>query len=187
MEEFLDLKNLGNLITLISIICTIAGGVFTFFWKIYKKLREIYDKIMLIAKELTPNGGSSLKDQCNRIELRLNGLDFFQKMYLDIVDMPIFMTDGNGHCTWANRAYLNMLGKQVNDIIGSGWETVIHQEDRDRVTQEWYESIKEERPFDLQCRYVTSDDSVIVVRCKASGSIKTGYFGILSKIRVIHS
>lgn len=185
MEYFTDIKNLTNILTLISVATPIVLGVLAFFWKLYKKIREIYEKINLIVKELTPNGGSSIKDQVNRIEHRLNGLDFFQKMHLDMLELPVFMTDGKGSCVWANRACLNMLGRQSSDMMGFGWESIIHQEDRDRVTKEWYDSIREERSFDLQYRYVSSDDSVILVRCKASGGPKTGYFATLTKIRTL--
>lgn len=122
-------------------------------------------------------------DKINRIEATMTRGDFFQKMFLDTLDTPIFTTDDKGLITWANRSFLNILGRQISDVTGSGWETAIHQDDRDRVTKEWYESVEENRNFDLQYRCVRSDDEIILVRCKAFGGQKTGYFGILTKIR----
>lgn len=178
------IKDLADLLTLITVATPILIGIVTFSYKVWKKIHDIYIKINLISAQLVPNGGSSLKDQIDRIEGKLQSLDFFQRMYLDTVDVPIFTTDGNGLCTWANRAYLSLLNRPITDILGHGWESVVHQDDRDRVTREWYDAISEQRPFDLEYRYKTHDDKIVLVRCKAAGGSKTGFFGIVNKIKI---
>lgn len=180
----LSVSQITDILTLVSVATPIIIGILTFSYKMWKKLHDIYIKINLISAQLTPNGGSTIKDQIDRIETRLLSLDFFQRMYLDTVDIPIFTTDGHGMCTWANRAYLSLLDKPISDVLGSGWEAAVHQDDRDRVSREWSEAISEQRPFDLEYRYKTHEDKIVLVRCKAAGGSKTGFFGIVNKIKV---
>lgn len=49
----------------------VITGIITVITAVYSMMRYMVKSVM---RELTPNGGSSLKDQVNRIEARLDAL-----------------------------------------------------------------------------------------------------------------
>lgn len=69
---------------IVAILSAIAGLIYN----IHKKFHNfIKDEIESVAKEFKPNGGSSLKDQVNRLEVQHNNLsDKVDKIYEILID-----------------------------------------------------------------------------------------------------
>lgn len=51
----------------------------------------------------------------------------------------IFRTDTKGNCLYANERWCEITGMSREAAKGKGWLFVIHPEDRERITNEWYE------------------------------------------------
>ncbi|NER80269.1 MAG: PAS domain S-box protein, partial [Leptolyngbya sp. SIO1D8] len=106
---------------------------------------------------------------------------------VETAPVGIFRTDAVGHCTYVNDCCCQLVGLPLETVLGRGWEQGLHPEDRDWVTTEWDASIRENRPFQLEYRFQTSDGRVTWVKGQTiaerdrQGQV-TGYVGSLTDI-----
>jgi len=137
----------------------------------------ILTKIENINKELSPNGGSSLRDKVNKISEKTfdisTSLDLISKtqsslMYLD--STPIFKCDKDGYCIFVNQSWLTLTG--LNDPIqayGRGWFRTIDPNEKELVIEEWEQCIESQSVFDrIFTIYNSQTEKLIKVRCKSS-------------------
>lgn len=180
------LENLNKLVSLLIVLIPIIFGFAVWLHANYKKLSGLlskFEQIESALSELKPNHGTSIKDAINRIEDKISSLTFSQRIYWDIaIDIPMFMTDTYGKCIWANKSYLKLIGRPSEEILGTGWELAIHQEDRDKIRDEFYRACKEHRHFDMTFRYYSTENETINVRCRAYGNTRTGYVGFITQV-----
>jgi len=123
-------------------------------------------RLSRIEKELLPNGGTSLRDAVDGLRRSQVLQDRSYEALLDTHDDPLFRSDRFGKCEWANRAYLRMVDKTIEDARGNGWLTFIHPEDRPAVFEEWQASAAQNRNFEMEYRLV-SPQGFIKVRAEA--------------------
>lgn len=162
----------SNWLTFLTIAVPIFLGFCNWLHKVYKEVKTI-------RKELTPNGGSSLRDAINRVERKMESIEFAQHISWDFYSVPMFRTDGAGACQWVNQTYLDLVKRGKEFVLGKGWESCIHYEDRENVAREWENACKDSRNFDMSYRMVDVNQNVIRCRCRAYGSSKTGYIGFV--------
>jgi PAS domain S-box-containing protein len=188
---------------LIGGICSIFGSLYAI-WRffiyphIYMKLKnmitEIYNVAMdassiheIIKKELSTNGGSSLKDAINRIESRLSIQDGKSRATLSLLDSPIWESDEDGNCVWVNRAYRRITGYDIDSVKDMGWISIIAPDSREAVQEEWINAIRDRRHFSLTYNIITSFGKILPVdgegypiytNDKSKNNVK-GHIGIL--------
>jgi len=109
-------------------------------------------KLDEIIKELKPNGGSSIKDQLNRLETAVSISQAERLLLLDTINQGVWACDRKGNYSWVNDALRKAVGGSMADFVGNNWENVIYPEDRDIVTREWERAIDQERDFNLHYR-----------------------------------
>lgn len=135
-------------------------------------------------RQVVPNSGSSMRDAIDKLITKVDKNGLATMVYLDNVchDTAMFITDNKGRCEWVNKAYLNMLGKNMSEVVGNNWASCIHQDDRASIETEWEHTANRSRNFDMTYRFINSYGNPIKVRCQAWGDEKIGYFGILKRI-----
>jgi len=161
-----------------------------------KYLRQIYTFIsdMLLApvrvkkmmEELKNNGGSSIKDQIQRIEARQISNELKLIHVVDSVENSgSFETDKEGKCTKVSLGYCHIMGGTEEEFTGTGWVNYLHPEDKDSVWESWNESIKNQRHFVSTYKIVRNDVSFKIF-CRAypivNGSNMIGWFGIIKRM-----
>jgi len=65
----------------------------------------------------------------------------------------VFFTDTQGHCSYVNKAWLDMSGLTEVEALASGWASAIHPDDRDAVFDDWTSTVQERELFDLEFRF----------------------------------
>lgn len=105
-----------------------------------EKLKNIYDQV-------TTNGGTSLRDSVDRMEIRLNIMDERFKAMSEANIMGLYECDTDGHCTWVSHAWSELTGLSVEEAKGNGWVKGVDEGDRISVANEWNECIKDQRSF----------------------------------------
>lgn len=80
---------------------------------------------------------------------------------------PVFETDLNGQLVFANTAYLDLVSYSVAQMRGRGWEVILHEDDRERITREWRNAVNARRIFDATFRVISRAQKVTPVRCIA--------------------
>ncbi|MFB2939424.1 PAS domain S-box protein [Aerosakkonemataceae cyanobacterium BLCC-F154] len=99
----------------------------------------------------------------------------------------IYRTDVNGKCTYVNQHWCELTGLTAAEVVGEGWDSVLHPDDRDRIATEWYESVVKGTTFKTECRFQTPNGitnwivAQAVAEIDASGTI-TGYIGTIVDI-----
>ena len=98
----------------------------------------------------------------------------------------IFVTDADASCTYTNPAYQRISGLRSEEALGLGWVGAIHPEDRERVTQEWAESVATHRPYESTHRFHRAGQEPLSAYVRAAevrvdGSLR-GYVGVVEDI-----
>ena len=148
--------------TLIEVIGGVVTGVIAVIAYLNKKLIkpltavkiQIQDTVKVntallqehseILKELKFNGGKSIKDVINKIDLKL---DKTQKDLHNIIAIVkaqqeydsdgIFIADKHGNCYYFNKAYLDITGLSFNEALNFGWTNAIYPKDYERILSSW--------------------------------------------------
>lgn len=154
--------------TILSIVVKYSYSFIKDVIKMFKKLSQALDILEKIKNEVGTNGGKSLKDTVCRIERRQVIQQGFIRHILNNQVQGAFEADVNGNYVWVNPTYLDVTGQQLENVINNGWISYIHNEDRNRVQEEWDDSISKQREFNIDCRLVCEEGIITPVRFKAN-------------------
>lgn len=161
---------------IVSILAGAAGTLFGVLVWFYKKTirpavryinkltacmedhKELIKNVSLIKKEITPNGGSSLKDAINRIEKRQLIIDERSKAVFYGKDKPIFEIDNHGNIQWANKQFHKMMGHK--NLSGLDWVSFIDEPERKDFLSELESCAKTGRELNYEVR--THDQETVV-------------------------
>ena len=133
---------------------------------IKKDLGVLTASVNLVVTELSPNGGASIRDSLNRIELRQVLQEQRQKAILSDMSVGVFETDDEGEFTWVNRKYLRMTGRAPDEVKGSGWINTVAHRDRGRIALAWKKAINEGREFEEEFMMITPDNDRVQVQAR---------------------
>lgn len=141
-----------------------------------------------MKKELTPNGGGSMKDQVASFGKSLSRLEGLLLATLSVSENGVWLADEDGRWQWVNGWFAENVGWMPHEMHGAGWKNVVCQEDRDRVFDEWDACIRESRDFILDFAYVTKRGEGVRVQAKCapirSNTTRkiVGYVGFVTRL-----
>lgn len=128
-------------------------------------LVAVYKAVRFAAKRVKA-GWETLKQFAGAVDAlaKLNeGLAIHQARQQTLLEMnptPLWQADALGRITGANAALLRLLDLPLSEIIGQGWESVVHPEDVTSVTVAWDEAIREKRQFNRTYRIQTPRETL---------------------------
>lgn len=139
MDNIIEhLDTFGIILTAITAIVSILVAIYNYvikpFIRLYKSHFVLMKTIEDIKKEVTPNGGSSIKDVINRIEKRQIMIDKRTKAIFYNLDNSIFEVDQNGNILWANRTFHEAMG--TKNLKGLDWVSIIDESERESFLRE---------------------------------------------------
>ena len=167
---------------LLAKLVTAFGVLSGAIWWIYritavpiKKVLTSIEDIHEIKQQFKPNGGTSLRDVINRLEIGVSELtsdvltlsqdtsrmDARHWAIVATLRDPIWESDKDGLCIRVNSSMLDLLERNQEEMIGNGWENTIHPEDHDRVWKEWTDAITRKRNFETQYRVISKNSMKI--------------------------
>jgi PAS domain S-box-containing protein len=170
-----------------------------------RKLEGLEGTLEYVEKELKPNSGGSIKDIVNDVKksvqaiesthmdtqklisLALDKLDQRQRIMLNDHECGIFETDADGLCVWINKRYSELTGRSFDEMRGYGWTATIHDEDRERIQENWNSAMHSHSYFEYTYRFRKPTGEELRVSCKASpirsnGKL-LGYMGVVCPIK----
>lgn len=160
MDIFLVAKLLGTL-------SGIVGACGVLWLKVLKPLigfgTNTYSQWNKIVGELTPNGGSSIKDAIGRIETRQLVEVQVRKALSNDSLSGVWEMDAEGKMTYANRTYQRIVGSSYEDLDGWGWTNSIHKDDRTTVVNEVRTALEQHRELHVQFRVVKFTEETVLV------------------------
>ncbi len=105
----------------------------------------------------------------------------------EISPVGIFHTNTQGECLYVNQRWCEIAGLFPEAALENGWIRAIYPEDRERVSQQWYEAAHQKKQFQCEYRFQRPDGTIIWVygqataECNSSG-IVVGYVGTITDI-----
>jgi PAS domain S-box-containing protein len=111
---------------------------------------------------------------------KTGGRDFL--LLAEISPAMIWMSDGNGDCTYANWAWLKFRGRSLAQELGKGWLEAIHPDDLNGYLKAAAHGFRTREPFEIRYRAMRADGhycSVQDIACPwfDSDSTTGGYLG----------
>lgn len=158
----------------------------------FKRISGALDTIEKISAEFQLNGGASLRDAVNRIEMGLLLEQHVRRATSMILDVGILETDSGGQCTFVNRKFLEISGLSLSESLGFGWTNAVHPGERDAVQNDWIEAIEQKRifnrevhirntnPFSIQPEMTTKCMIHAVPMVNHSEDVLMGYIAIIT-------
>ena len=151
----------------------------------FSKFNILLESAEIIKKELSPNGGTSIRDAISRIE---NGLAIQvarTRVLANNESEAYLETDESGKVQWVNNNLVDVAGLSFDDCLGDGWISAIQEEDRERFIEHWHSAIEQARFFNID-NVAFGLKSPIKVKMRAhilrdrTGKL-VGWFGIIAK------
>jgi len=129
---------------------------------------ELAKRMDEMQKQLRPDGGSSLMDKVDIVsgnvretrsdlkELRLyvEALAEKQKHALHLNDGCLLEFNTNGMCNFVNRAFVRLTGRMESELIGTGWLSCLHTDDRRMVLEMWEEAVTSSSSYEATVRFI---------------------------------
>ena len=149
----------------ITLIISLLGGIGTFLSLIWVKVVVPAIKLMNgqelvsnaindIKKELTTNGGNSLKDAvidlrttCHRMEMRQKIIEQRTKAALHYSLVSLFETDSRGRITWSNENFCKLTANKLQHAEGFDWVLYIDEDEREEFLTEFKSCLDMNRKF----------------------------------------
>jgi PAS domain S-box-containing protein len=99
----------------------------------------------------------------------------------------IYQTDADGNCTYVNKKWCELTGLNNDEAMGTGWSRALHPEDRENIYVTWNESVRTNRIFALEYRFLTQSGKVnwvsgVASPLKSESNEIIGYVGIVTDI-----
>lgn len=151
-----------------------ATGLITLAWKKFikpiiklcKSQDFFKESVESIKKELSTNGGSSLKDAIIDMKETVNRIDERQKVIvqrtkaaLHYSNMALFETDAEGRLVWSNANLCELTKKITNSMIeGFDWINLFEEDEREDVLAEFKSCLSMNRRFSKVTRLTDGTD-----------------------------
>jgi PAS domain S-box-containing protein len=80
----------------------------------------------------------------------------------------IFLADSIGQWVYCNSPWAKMTGLSVSDSLGHGWIRTLHPDDKEKILQQWDQTLRERKDLSLEFRLVTAAGEVRWVACRTA-------------------
>lgn len=128
---------------------------------------KVIEKLISSANQLQPNGGESLFDSINQIKLQLMLGEDARRASLTAFGMAFWETDPKGNVLFASKKVAEYMGMETSELLGNGWLTAVHSDDRVRVNDEWEQAVEQHRIFISTFKVVHRSGKVFTIQCQA--------------------
>lgn len=170
-------QHIDDIVVISTGLIALSGLWWSFFKWLLPLLRDIhksFKQLDSIASEFKANGGFTLKDAMNRLEnnvqkVREDAIKMEARQWAVIATLrdPIFEANSEGQCVRANPSFLTLTERTMEEIVGNGWENIIHPDDRVRAWGEWTDAIDRQRTFESSYRVRSTSGVIYQVMCIA--------------------
>jgi len=89
----------------------------------------------------------ALLDEIHKVSRRAEFAVIVSQVSWSFVERPVLQCDALGLCSFANDFVVRLLVRQQEEFSGSGWLTLVHSEDAERVERLWKQCVSDQRNF----------------------------------------
>lgn len=125
---------------------------------------EVLPVIQSLNKEFSKNSGKSIMDRILRIDNNTRLAELRSKLIAsNLISTGMVEFDMAGNLTWANKAFINMTGMELDSLRANAWIVCVEETYRNDVWKLWQSSIQYNIPF----------ESEFILKNQHSGNEKT--------------
>ncbi len=190
MNLNLNSQSIYYIVAATATFCGLAYKVGSVVFRNAKKqigsLQEDRAMLRVVFKEVTPNHGTSIKDQISSLDksiVRNNELTekifHRQRWLMENHKSAVFEATSDGLFAWVNEEFAHFFGKSAVLFVGNGWKNIVHQDDRHRVEEHWNSCVRDKIDIEICFKAYTSSKDVITVKLIANKS-ESGYIGSIT-------
>jgi len=189
------LNSIGNFFTManatIAALIIFTGYLISFSKKIkpYISVKDDIASLKVdlakISSEFKTNGGKSLKDQINDLQVSTKTILYRQRWILDNREEPIFETDEHGNFTWVNDAFARLTDRPFRDLQNNNWINCLREDTREEITESWNIAMENKRTFEHILFIVDSKNRVFSTKCIASRQEDGKYIGSFMNVEKV--
>ncbi len=96
-------------------------------------------------------------DEIKKIEISLRESQQLFASLAEAAPVGIYRTDTIGDCIYVNDRWCQIAGLRPEEVAGGNWARALHPDDHEMVAAAWYEAVKANRPFKIECRFLRPD------------------------------
>jgi PAS domain-containing protein len=134
-----------------KMIVSPAKKMYNTIQKMSKQFTDILPTVEFIKKEFSVNSGKSIMDRISRIDDNTRLAELRSKLIAsNLVTTCMIEFDKSGELIWANKAFLNVTGLDLEQAKNNGWFLSIDENDRERVWNLWKHSLDSKIPFESE-------------------------------------
>ena len=150
---------------------------------ITKDIEDLKETTKKISEQFENNGGKSLKDKLDKLEITSLTILQRQRWILDNRDEPIFETDEKGNFKWANDSLIRLTDRLFKDLENNNWINALCESTREEVNDSWQAAIDNKRNFEHEIIIIDSKNRAFSAKCHAVRQDDGKYMGKLVNIR----
>lgn len=76
----------------------------------------------------------------------------------DALQLQVWTADSAGALTFVNRFSVEYFGKSFEQLVGEGWQNVLHSSDLPIAVERWTRSLQTGSPYDVDFRLLRASD-----------------------------
>ena len=76
---------------------------------------------------------------------------------IEAIPQQIWSGPPDGTLDYCNDRWRSYVGLELEDLLGNGWQTILHPDDRDRVLRAWHKSVANGTPYEQEERHRKAD------------------------------
>lgn len=97
----------------------------------------------------------SARQRLQELEAATDALRLSEARYRALIEVSpqmVWITDAQGRNTYVNRECADFFGWPLERLLGDGWTTALHPDDRERVLAAWAEAVESGRDYEVEFR-----------------------------------
>ena len=92
-----------------------------------------------------------------RAEFEVRASEQRWRFLADSIPQQVWTADAGGQLDYVNRVVAQYFGRTAEDVIGDGWQAVVHPDDLPDVVERWTASVQSGRPYEVEFRLRRAD------------------------------
>lgn len=142
----------------------------TYIFSIPRKLDSIDVYLKDLKKELSYNGGNTLKDAVTKSLELLTLLKLKFTYQLSTSETPMFECEPvEGKCIWVNNALCELFGMAHEEMLGFGWLAGVNESEREDVYNHWNIAVTKKIPYSWTYSVINQKTGK-EIRCRAGAN-----------------
>lgn len=159
-------------------------------WRFFRAARRqraniiasVDDMKKIIERELTVNGGGSMKDMVTRIDRKVENIQARERHRDETSPVAIFELRATGGMMFVNLAFRDLVNADESDLLYREYISHLHPDDKTRFLNDLYEAIENKMTLDSTVRFRCDGNTFKSVRMLARADVRPdgelmGFFG----------